>query len=81
MREDLFSGTGSGMLFIQARNEYLILDCIKAKPKAARQVAKEVGISSSTVYKLLNEFIDDEMVTLYQPDKRVKPKLYKLKEI
>ena len=80
-KEDPFSGTGSVMLFIQAKNECLILDCLKKTPKAAKQVAREVGVSYCTAYKLLNELVEDGLVERPNVEKRGKSKLYKLKEI
>jgi DNA-binding MarR family transcriptional regulator len=76
-----FSGTGSAMILIKARNECLILNCLISSPKPAKQVAREVGITYSTAYKLLNELVEDGLVERPQAEKRGTSKFYKLKEI
>jgi predicted transcriptional regulator len=81
LKEDPFVGSGSRMVFMQAKNEVLIMDAIKADWKSIKQVAKEVKLSSPTVCKLLKELLEDDLVARKTAEGKAHKLLYKLKEI
>jgi DNA-binding HxlR family transcriptional regulator len=81
LKEDLFVGTGSRMVFMQAKNEVKILDALEENPKSIQQIAREIGLSSPTVCKLLRELLSDDLVEREIAEGRGTTLIYKLKEI
>ena len=81
LKEDLFVGTGSRMVFMQAKNEVKILDALEENPKSIQQIAREIGLSSPTVCKLLRELLSDDLVERKIAQNRGTTLIYKLKEI
>lgn len=81
LKEDPFVGSGSRMVFLQAKNEVKILDALKQEPKSIQQIAREVGLSSPTVCKLLRYLMEDDLVERKIAQNRGTTLIYKLKEI
>jgi len=69
------------MVFLQAKNEVRIMKAIESEWKSIKQVAKEVGVTSPTVCKLLRELMEDDLVVRKAAQGKGTRLLYKLKEI